>query len=523
MIKKYLPYILTFVAILPVLITRDFTPDNELKYLSIADEAIADSHFFAFYNHGIAYADKPPLYLWFVMLGKILFGHHVMFFLTMLSVIPAFVTAHIMGKFANGLLTGNATAVAKLMLFTTLYYLAPMIILRMDMLMVMFITLSLHCFYKMFNNHDPQSVKFVKGQWLLPVWVFLAIFSKGAVGFLLPIAVIIIYLLRMGKIRSIGKYLGWKFWTLLALLCGIWFTCAYADGGKEYLNNLLFHQTIDRAVDAFHHKKPFYYYLETFWYTAAPWSLLSVASLIIAYRKRLMNSPFTVFCSTVFLTTIVMLSCVSSKLEIYLLPSFPFLIFLTVYILSRINRHWLTYGSVTIVAILYIAIFAASLFFKQLTGYVHLPEINLWAPLWTLALILLAGAVYSLYFLAKEKIIHAVGTLSVALLLFIFSASFSLPSFNGMIGMRQGCEKAAELAKEKGIDNYAVYDFRSGVNFDVYLGKQLDIVEKEELPILENAILFVKHRDIARDSTLRNALGTRKIYRYGEYSFAAFE
>ena len=57
---------------LPVMILRDFTPSNELRYLSIADEALRDGHLFAFTNQGEPYADKPPLYIWIVMLGKIL-------------------------------------------------------------------------------------------------------------------------------------------------------------------------------------------------------------------------------------------------------------------------------------------------------------------------------------------------------------------------------------------------------------------------------------------------------------------
>ena len=56
-------YLLLFIAVLPLFIFRDLTRNNELRYLSIADEAIRDGHLFAFYNHGVAYADKPPLYL----------------------------------------------------------------------------------------------------------------------------------------------------------------------------------------------------------------------------------------------------------------------------------------------------------------------------------------------------------------------------------------------------------------------------------------------------------------------------
>lgn len=66
---KYSRYLLLFLVFIPLLLTRDFTPDNELKYMSIADEALANGNFFAFTNHGIPYADKPPLYIWIVMLG----------------------------------------------------------------------------------------------------------------------------------------------------------------------------------------------------------------------------------------------------------------------------------------------------------------------------------------------------------------------------------------------------------------------------------------------------------------------
>ena len=47
-------YIFVFIAILPAIVVRDFTPANELRYMSIADEAIRDGHLFAFYikeNH----------------------------------------------------------------------------------------------------------------------------------------------------------------------------------------------------------------------------------------------------------------------------------------------------------------------------------------------------------------------------------------------------------------------------------------------------------------------------------------
>lgn len=40
MMKSYRVFIFVFLALLPVLFLRDYTPGNELRYLSIADEAI---------------------------------------------------------------------------------------------------------------------------------------------------------------------------------------------------------------------------------------------------------------------------------------------------------------------------------------------------------------------------------------------------------------------------------------------------------------------------------------------------
>ena len=109
-------------AFLPLLLFRDFTPDNELKYLSIADEAIRNGNFFTFTNHGIAYADKPPLYLWIVILGKLLFGTHSMLFLGLFSIIPALVVIYVMDKWIAAEADQKSRLSAQLMLITSGYF-----------------------------------------------------------------------------------------------------------------------------------------------------------------------------------------------------------------------------------------------------------------------------------------------------------------------------------------------------------------------------------------------------------------
>ena len=81
-------FLFTFICLLPAMLMRDFTPSNELRYLSIADECNSNGSVFAFYNHGQPYADKPPVYIWAVLLCRLPFGHLSVVALTLLSLIP---------------------------------------------------------------------------------------------------------------------------------------------------------------------------------------------------------------------------------------------------------------------------------------------------------------------------------------------------------------------------------------------------------------------------------------------------
>ncbi len=535
-------YLLIFIALLPILILRDFTPDNELKYLSIADEAIANGNIFAFYNHGVPYADKPPLYLWAIMLGKMLFGQHVMFFISLLSVIPAFITLMVMGNWCQRYLSRSKTINAELMLVTSIYFIAPIIVLRMDMLMTMFITLSLYTFYRMYMyNHVTEGSgrrnaggsvlekkRYLRWRWLLPLYIFMALFTKGPIGIMMPLLSITIFLAINGEIRSIGKYLGWRCWLILGSLSAIWFTCVYLDGGSEYLNNLLFNQTVNRAVDAFHHKKPFYFYGVSYWFSLAPWSLLAFVTILLGFTKKLVNTVLLKFFAVIVAGTVVMLSMISSKLEIYMLPCFPFIIYGTAILLPQLKGNKWIRISIMVPAIIFIVAFIGSFVIVRLLGNLEFPEFiyDLWMPVECFTAILGIGGAASLYFLFKKRSTEgAINSIAISMLMLVFFISFSMPKVNHFIGLKEGCREAMEVAAKKGIGNYAYYQFKTGDNLDVYLGREVKPLKGEELENLESTILFVKKKYISRDTLLGNAVAGREneIMEYGEYAIIPFE
>lgn len=335
--KTKIQWIVIVVAFLPMLLLRDFTPDNEGRYLAIADEALRSGHFFSFVWDGQPYADKPPLYLWLVMLSRAIWGQHSMFALSLLSFIPAIGISSLMDQWTHKELPENFRRFATLMLFTTVYFMGPALVVRMDMLMCLFIVLALRSFWRLYTGHAKPSE-----QWLLGIWLFLALFTKGPLGILLPLISIIVYIGWQRRWHDIGKVLNWRTWIVIILGCTVWFALTYREAGVDYLYNLVFHQTVDRGINSFHHARPFYYYLISIWYMWLPWSLLCVVGIVVTLVHKERKSDTQTFFLCVALTTILLLSFISSKLQIYLLPAFPFVIYFTAYVIKTYDgKRWI--------------------------------------------------------------------------------------------------------------------------------------------------------------------------------------
>lgn len=213
--KSYRVFIFVFLALLPVLFLRDYTPGNELRYLSIADEAIKNGSWITFSNHGEPYADKPPLYFWIIMAGKWLLGEHCMWFLSLFSLIPAFIIVSVMNRWVAGEVDKKYLLTGELLMLSCGLFVGLSVILRMDMLMCMFIVLSLYTFHKMMYNEGNMRFNTL----LFPIYIFLAVFTKGPIGVLIPLFSTITFLWLTGRIRSIGRYWGWKTWGILFIGC----------------------------------------------------------------------------------------------------------------------------------------------------------------------------------------------------------------------------------------------------------------------------------------------------------------
>ena len=471
--------LLMLLTLSPVMALRDYSPSNELRYISIVDEALEQGNVFAFTNQGQDYADKPPFYFWLMMLGKLLFGEHCMYFLSLLSFIPACIIIAVMDKWLRTaypeVFTARQRAGVALMLGTTGLFLGMTVFLRMDMMMCMWIVLALWAFWKWDNGVGHESAQ----RLMLPFCTFMALFTKGPVGLLVPPVAIITYLGASKRWKDIGKYLGIVFWGIMAVLCAMWFTGVFLDGGVGYLKNLLFHQTVDRAVNSFSHKAPVWYYLGIVWAVMVPWCLATVPALVQGLLgKRGSEAKPSGYERTLALTgisTFVMLSCFSSKLAIYLAPMFPFAVYLWPAVVYRRGWTWWQSFAIKFAAVLALlvglvtalAAFACMLV-PKLPEIVNFPFLK--SPLIIAAGMILAyGGIKALVNASKEKEAweKSVAAVAVTLLLAIFLVSFKMPSINDYAGYGNLCK----LVPAEG----QVYTLRMHrpENMDVYLGRDV--------------------------------------------------
>ncbi len=424
--KTRVLWMVIIIAFLPMLILRDFTPDNEARYLAIADEALRTGHFFSFTWNGEPYADKPPFYLWMVMLCRQLFGQHSMLALSLFSFLPACGIIKLMNDWTRETLSDDYRFTATMMLITTAYFAGSAMVVRMDMLMCLFMVLAFRSFWRLYVSHQ----KLHSQQWLMGLWLFMALFTKGPLGLLIPLVSTIAYVLIEHRGRDLGRLWNWRTWVVLLVGCVGWFLMTYYDGGKDYLNNLVFHQTVGRGIRSFHHARPFYYYLISIWYEWLPWALLCVGGLVAVGLRRLRLPALHSFFACIVVSTLVLLSCISSKLQIYLLPAFPFVIYLSAYVVSQCKGDLWVRWTLGIPEALLILVLPGVFVARR---FVDLPLLSLPLVVTAAALLTLFSAFAFYRLTARRAVLQSIQILSLGVLVTLFVVGLAMPMLNPYI------------------------------------------------------------------------------------------
>lgn len=302
--------------LVPSLFTRDPWNPDEPRYAEVAREMVSLPNYLVPHLNGEPYPDKPPVFFWlaagFWHLGFEASSGRMVALLATLG------TAAVVYALGRRLHSPETGLLAALITLTTLLFVFICKFGVIDPLLTLFTTMAVYCAVRAF---EPGC-----GSWWLGFYAAgaLAILTKGPVGLMVPGLVALCY--GFVRRRELHKGGWWHLAgaALLLALVAAWLVPACLCGGKEYRDNILFHQTASRIEGFAPHRQPIYFYLLYSPAYVFPWSLvlvLAVASAVAAARSR--REAGGTLASAWLIAPFIIFTLFPVKRERYLLPLVP--------------------------------------------------------------------------------------------------------------------------------------------------------------------------------------------------------
>jgi 4-amino-4-deoxy-L-arabinose transferase-like glycosyltransferase len=305
---------------------RDPWPADEPRFALIARDMVAGGEWWFPRVGGDLYSDKPPLFFWLLAAAQSLTGSIRASFL-LPSLFATFGTLALVYDLARRTSGRGPALSAALLLLCTLQFAESARSAQIDATLCFLTTLSL-CGLLRHLLHGPSWGAYFGGG----LAAGLGVITKG-VGFL-PLLVLFPYaLLRRRGFDPLPRYAGGARWALapLGLLFGIFLwlgpmliATARRPELAGYRDDILFRQTVDRYADAWHHTKPWYYFvvevIPLFW---LPVSLL-LFWLVPRWRDAWRARDARVWLPLAWaLLVLIFFSLSAGKRGVYILPALP--------------------------------------------------------------------------------------------------------------------------------------------------------------------------------------------------------
>jgi 4-amino-4-deoxy-L-arabinose transferase-like glycosyltransferase len=205
-----------------------------------------------------------------------------------------------------------------LILLTSVEFFALSRVVILDMVLTMFITISLVCFWLGHLATGPRRKTLVL---LMCVSMGLATLVKGPIGFVLPAAVIFLYLLLSRKWAVVGE-MELSLGVPLFLIVVVSWYLAVELRNPGYLRHFLWEENFARfTTTEFNRSGPWYYFFMVLAAGFFPWTVLLPMTLA-DFRKRPPADGHLFLILWVALPFIVF-SLSASKLPHYILPLYP--------------------------------------------------------------------------------------------------------------------------------------------------------------------------------------------------------
>lgn len=340
---------------------RDPWPADEPRFALNALEMLKTGDFWIPHRGGEPYPDKPPIFMWATAASIALTGSVRLGFL-LPSLVAALGTLALVTDLTHRLHGRRVALLAGVALLSSLQFVLQAKAAQIDMLVTLWITLGAYGLMR----HALLGP--ARGWWYLGcVAMGLGVITKG-VGFL-PLLILPAWALLAWRGQATPlrlKELG----VGLALLLGaiaLWVVpmaliTTFSDDPAlaAYRDNILFKQTGERYANAWHHVKPWYYYLVE----VIPWAwlplVLALPWLIPGWWHRARRADARVLLPlSGMLLVVCFFSLSPGKRGVYVLPALPLMVLAMAPMLPGLLckrwLHWLASGVLIVLGGIFLA------------------------------------------------------------------------------------------------------------------------------------------------------------------------
>ena len=447
------------------------TNPDEVFYTQTAKEMAIRNSWMTPYLFGQPQFEKPILLYWLMRLSFIIFGINsfsARFFpaaFAMLGVIAVYLLALVGWK------DNKKAFLAGLVAMSYGLYIGLARSVFTDMIFSVLIIFALAAFFWAYSE------KKYKRLGVLSAFIFsgLAVLAKGPLGFIIPAATIVIFLLCRRDIKYIFSK-DFIFGSLLFLVISLpWYMLMVKKYGASFTREFFYNDHWRRLIEAEHKTNDtWYFYPLSMIGCMFPWSIYVLAGLAGFLNKlRRDTGPMNLFLVSWIVAVLLIFQFAHSKLVSYIFPLFPALAIIVAGFIydSGENKHMpaIRIASFITSLILFLIPIGLLVSSRMFSGYISLKT-----PVYLLVFLFFGLAVSFLVYLLKDKLIKSAYILMLAIPLMIIIVPFVAGDAEPYISSKKACEYL--------LDNYNVRGtllcskfFARGVKY--YTDKEVAVID----------------------------------------------
>lgn len=453
------------------------TNPDEVFYVQTAKEMAQQHTWITPYLFGQPQFEKPVLTYWFLRLSFLILGisnFGVRFFPAVFGILGV-LSVYFLGWY--GFRDEKKAFLSALVLMTGVVYIGLARTVYTDMIFSIFILLSLVFFYWGYSSENKKT----PGILLFFTFSGLAVLTKGPLGLLMPFLTVAAFLLIEKNLKFI--FCRASLWGILifSVIAVPWYAFMIAKYGHSFTYEFFYNDHIRRILEAEHSRNDtWYFYPLTIVLGTFPWSLFTVASLVVLPQRLFKKDrSFHIFLSCWIVVVFLVFQFAHSKLVSYIFPMFPALALLTgdfVYeALSKNSRSRILLFVLVVSSLIFLAIPAGLIIARDRYSTYISSKLPVYA---TIAAFMFLGGMI-LYLIFKNKLLNSTYLLALVSAVLVVIAAAITSDLEPYLSSKNACQYLSDIPGVNGTVLCSKF-FTRGVKY--YTGKEVAAVDINGVP-----------------------------------------